>query len=207
MSKTKSEEPAMLRPPMTDHFATLQQSRRPWLDAAALKDTFHRLSAQQHPDTAGGDVDSFAALNAAWQTLREPASRLRHLIELEAPGLLARPVQIPPALADTFMRIAALRRTLEDFRKKLAAASTPLARALLAAEQRTLRSALESALADLAAAHERALAELRALDAAWPASLDALAALQQQLAFLSKWSTDLRESLFILHPSSFILPK
>ena len=207
MSKTKSEEPAMLRPPMTDHFAMLQQSRRPGLDAAALKDTFHRLSAQRHPDTAGGDADSFAALNAAWQVLREPASRLRHLIEMEAPGLLARPVQIPPALADTFMRIAALRRTLDDFRKRHAAASTPLARALLAGEQRTLKTDLESALADLDTAHEHALTELRALDATWPASLDALAALHQQLAFLSKWSTDLRESLFILHPSSFILPK
>ena len=183
---------------MTDHFATLQQPRRPWLDPAALKDAFHRLGAQRHPDTAGGDADSFAALNAAWQTLREPATRLRHLLELEAPDLLTRPAQIPPALADTFMRIATLRRTLEDFRKKHAAASTPLARALLAAERHTLKGQLESALADLDTAHERALDELRALDATWPSSLDALAALQQQLAFLSKWSTDLRESLFTL---------
>ena len=183
---------------MTDHFATLQQSRRPWLDAAALKDAFHRLGAQRHPDTAGGDADSFAALNAAWQTLREPASRLRHLIELEAPDILTRPSQIPPALADSFMRIAALRRTLEDFRKKHSAASTPLSRALLAAEQHTLQRDLEASLADLEAAHERALAELRALDAAWPAAFDLLAALHQQLAFLAKWSTQLRESLFHL---------
>ena len=183
---------------MTDHFATLQQSRGPWLDAAALKDSFHRLGAQRHPDTAGGDAESFAALNAAWQTLREPATRLRHLLELEAPDLLARTAQIPPALADTFMRIAALRRTLEDFRKRHSAASTPLARALLAAEQHAVKTDLESALADLDTAHERALAELRALDTAWPTSLDPLAALHQQLAFLAKWSTQLRESLFQL---------
>ena len=184
--------------PMTDHFATLQQSRHPWLDAAALKDAFQRLGAQRHPDTAGGDADAFAALNAAWQTLREPASRLRHLLELEAPYLLARPAQIPPALADSFMRIATLRRTLEDFRKRHSAASTPLARALLAADQHALKSGLESALADLDTAHEQALAELRELDVEWPARLDALAALHQQLAFLAKWSGQLRESLFQL---------
>ena len=39
---------------MTDHFATLGEPRRPWLDAEALKEKFHRLSGTVHPDRVHG---------------------------------------------------------------------------------------------------------------------------------------------------------
>ena len=72
---------------MPDHFATLAQPRRPWLDPEALRESFHRAAAQHHPDAAGGTDERFAALNTAHAILREPAARLRHLLELEAPAL------------------------------------------------------------------------------------------------------------------------
>lgn len=186
---------------MPDHFAALAQPRRPWLDPGALRESFQRAAARHHPDAGGGD-GHFAALNAAHAILREPASRLRHLLDLEAPDLPARAAPIPSALADLFMQLAAARRALEGFQKKHAAAASPLARALLAGEKATLHRELETARARLTAAHDDALAELRALDAAWAARTAAeweqLAVLQARFAFLAKWSAQLREDLFRL---------
>ena len=187
---------------MPDHFAVLAQPRRPWLDPEALRESFHRAAAQHHPDAAGGGDARFAALNAAHTILREPATRLRHLLALEAPELLARPAQIPPALAELFMQLAGHRRALDGFLQKESAAASPLARALLAAEKSALLRTLETALAQLDAAHAAALAELRALDAAWDAhdsvALENLSSLQARFAFLTKWTAQLREDLFKL---------
>ena len=188
---------------MPDHFATLAQPRRPWLDPAALRESFHRAAARHHPDAAGGTDERFAALNAAHAILREPAARLRHLLELEAPALLTRAAPIPPALGDLFMQLAARRHALEGFLQKQSAAASPLARALLAAEKTALHRDLETALAQLTAAHDSALAELHTLDAAWDAGatvadLENLAPLQARFAFLAKWTAQLREDLFKL---------
>ena len=187
---------------MPDHFATLAQPRRPWLDPEALRESFQRAAAQQHPDAAGGDATRFAALNAAHTLLREPAARLRHLLELTAPARLGIAAPIPPALSDLFMELAGLRRSFESFQQKESAAASPLRRALLAAEKFALRQILALALVRLGQAHETALAELRALDAAWdtraPAELENLAALQARFAFLAKWSAQLREAVFKL---------
>ncbi|MCE9611855.1 MAG: hypothetical protein K8R23_16785 [Chthoniobacter sp.] len=185
---------------MSDHFAALSQPRRPWLDPAALRESFHRAAAVAHPD-AGGDATIFAALNAAQAVLGEPASRLRHLIELEAPQLLTRAAPVPGEVADLFMQLATVRRAAEDYRKKHAATSSPLARALLAGEKAGVRVKLDAAIARLAIAQEQALAEVRALDATWATpAWEPLAALQARLAFLSKWSGQLREDLFQLGP-------
>lgn len=186
---------------MPDHFAILQQPRRPWIDDAALKEAFHRATAQQHPDIAGGSVDSASALNAAYAVLRDPAARLRHLLELEWTGPSA-PAGIAPDLADCFGRIGALRQASVALAKKEAAAQSPLSRALLAGDHAAHRNALEDAIAALVALENAAQEELRALDAGWAARHEttrfALAALQQRFAFLAKWHAQLREDLFRL---------
>lgn len=189
---------------MTDHFAILAQPRRPWLDADALKDAFHRAIAQEHPDVAGGSGEASAALNAAYAVLREPAARLRHLIELEWPGVTPTPASIPAALADFFGRIATLRQAGAALAKKEAAAQSPLARALLAGDRATLRRDFQSVLAELETAETAAHADLRALNAAWnPANVNAatqLAAAHQRFSFLAKWQAQLREDFFKLEP-------
>jgi len=76
---------------MTDCFELLQEPRRPWLDADALKARFLKLSAAAHPDRFHGGTESeraqandrSAELNAAYNTLRETRDRLFHLLELE----------------------------------------------------------------------------------------------------------------------------
>lgn len=195
----------MLResPRMPDHFAALAQPRRPWLDEDALKEAFHRASAAWHPDVAGsGDTVRFAAASAAYSALRDPVSRLRHLLELEAPEKLAAAQPIPPGLADLFMPMAEVRAALDAFRKKSAAATGALAGALLAEEKIVLRRRCEALLAELTAVHGDALDALRALDAAWePRAADAterLVVLHQHFAYLGKWRAQLSEALFQL---------
>lgn len=187
---------------MPDHFAILAYSRRPWLDDAALKDAFHRATAQQHPDVAGGSGEQAAALNAAYAVLRDPAQRLRHLLELEWPGAAAMPGSIAPELAEWFGKIASLRQAGAALAKKEAAAQSPLARALLTADRTAHRQALEEAITALAVLEKSAYEELRALDASWEARDEmthaGVAALQQRFAFLTKWQARLREDLFRL---------
>lgn len=186
---------------MPDHFATLSQPRRPWLDDTALKDAFHRATAQQHPDIVGGSGAEASALNAAYAVLHDPAARLRHLLELEWSGPSA-PAGIAPDLGDCFGRIGALRQSGVALAKKEAAAQSPLSRALLAGDHTAHRRALEDAIAALVALENAAQEELRVLDARWAARDEAtrlaLAALQQRFAFLSKWQAQLREDLFRL---------
>lgn len=187
---------------MTDHFANLALPRRPWLGPEEIKVAFHRLAAERHPDSPGGDAESFAATNAAWQILRAPASRLRHLLELEFSALDLASTQLPPSLADAFMDMAALLRALEDFRRRKAAASGALAGALLANDRGKLESRIRDALARIEAIIARALDEVRTIDASWPqrddTTAERLSALQRELTFAEKWSAQLREGLFVL---------
>jgi len=187
---------------MPDHFALLGQPHRPWLDEAALKDAFHRATAQQHPDVAGGSGAEAAALNAAYAVLRDPAARLRHLLELEWAPSTGVPAAIAPELADLFGKIAALQQTGAALKRKEAAAQSPLARALLAGVRAGYRRDLETALAALADAEASALGQLRAFDTGWDqrdqTTRDQLATVQQRFAFLAKWQAQLREALFQL---------
>lgn len=190
---------------MPDHFAALDQPRRPWIDPDALKDFFHRASAEWHPDVAGsGDAQRFAAVNAAYSALRDPVGRLRHLLELEAPEQLARTQAIPPDLAELFMRVAEIRQAIDGFFKKEGAATNALQRALLLQERMAFWHRGIALRDELDAAHEASLSMLRALDADWePRAADAperLAALQQRFSYLSKWRAQLGESLFKLQP-------
>ena len=75
-----------------DFFAWLGMPRRPWLDPEAVKERFHTLSREHHPDqqAAGSNAETdaaFARLNAAQAALRDPKARLRCLLELEHPGV------------------------------------------------------------------------------------------------------------------------
>ncbi len=185
-----------------DHFAVLGLPRRPWLSSDRLKERFHQLTASGHPDV-GGDAQAFAAINAAYATLREPAQLLRHFLELEAPeALVGAGASIPPALVDRFMEIATLRRATDAFVKQQSMAITPLARALLASERFTLHRDVENVQAELETLRARDHESLEREDAGWDARTDEaisrLAAIQQELTYLERWSAQLREALLQL---------
>src|SRR5204862_2338470 len=76
---------------MTDYFALLGEARRPWLDTEALKAKFLTLTANVHPDRVHKAIPAekqtahqlYTELNAAFNCLRGPKTRLLHLFELE----------------------------------------------------------------------------------------------------------------------------
>ena len=198
----------MEAPPPADFFALLGEARRPGLDPERVKDTFHRLSREQHPDAAAGSGhgdggEDFARLNQAQGTLRDPRARLRHLLELEYPEVrVAGPAVVPGALADLFAPVLTLLREIDALLAKKAAAPSVLAKALLARQEWTLREAAETLLEKLDDLHAAALEELRTFDAAWePRPPDAAARLVDfhgRFAYLSRWTEQLRERLFEL---------
>ncbi len=186
---------------MTNCFRVFDESPRPWLDAEALKEKYHRITAQQHPDIAGGSTQ-FAEINRAYQVLSDPVARLRHLLELEAPEALARKTEAPVEIAEYFTSIAHVRHEADAFFKKHDAAASPVAKALLAGEQYQVQEQLEEMIAKLQQEEEELLAGLRKLDALWDsnrsAALDELPRTWQSLVYIAKWLGMLRESLFRL---------
>src|ERR1051326_2841375 len=103
---------------MADFFALLDEPRRPWLDPELLKTRFHALTAAIHPDRvhSAGDEEKkaanlrYAELNAAYQCLREPKERLRHLLELERGERVEEVQQISTGAMDLFLEVSRLGR-------------------------------------------------------------------------------------------------
>lgn len=227
---------------MTDYFATLGEPRRPWLEEDALKKRFLALTSEHHPDVAKtaalqgenaqgsgssadftGPAPDFALINLAYQTLREPRTRLRHLLELErtehaeksgsegAPtASLPKHQPAPEAVGALFSKMGGMKHTSDTFLKKRSAATSPLAKALLMGEQLELQEKLEAWLAELEEEKERGMAVLPALDALWQESAEAenaahagqrsevlvaLGELAQLLGYLDKWIAQVREAL------------
>ena len=121
---------------LTDYFALLGEARRPWLEPENLKSKFLTLSSEVHPDRVHGarETDKKAAqehytsLNAAYNALREPRTRLAHLLELER-GAKPEAVQIVPnGLMDLFGKIGAVLRRADGLMAEKNAATSPMVR-------------------------------------------------------------------------------
>ena len=191
-----------------DFFALLGEERRPWVDRDRVKETFHRLSREQHPDQQAsgstGEADAvFARLNAAQAALRDPKSRLRCLLEIEYPEVkVSGPASVPQTLAELFAPIHELLRDIDALLARKAAAPSALARALMAREELGLQQAAQERLGELGTLHEQALEELQAFDARWeprpPDAAGQLLEFYHWFAYLSRWTDQLRERLFQL---------
>ena len=166
-----------------DAFSVLDLPRAPWVDAEVLKERFHRLGATRHPDAPGGSEAAFSELNTAWQTLREPASCLRHFLQLTAPESLAGATATPAELGDLFMEIAGRKQAAQHFLTAREKATTPLARALIEPQKLALGSQLDSTEVKL----NKVIAEVSAGVREENAQPDVLAAALSRLTFLANW--------------------
>ena len=201
---------------MTDYFTLLGQPRRPWVDLEALKEKFFALSTTVHPDRVHGADEtikaqadeSYAALNAAHQCLRETKLRLQHLLLLETgskPGDLK---TIPEDLVQMFSQVALLLRQTDPLLKEKAQAVSPMLKVGVLERAMphlgmisTLQTAIDSRRAELDG-------ELRALDAEWAGAVtnpqmreEALAGVQRLyhlFGFVDRWSAQLRERMIQL---------
>jgi curved DNA-binding protein CbpA len=183
---------------MADCFALLSLPPRAALDDETLQQAYIQASRNAHPDQEGGDAALSAALNAALETLKSPATRLKHLIEQHSQTPW-RPVPLEPALMSLFEQLGPLLQQSALFLSRKQAASTALAKALLASEEMRWREALESLNEQLEQHWQQLQAALPECDARLAAGDDRvwaeLQSLQARFAYLQKWRSQIRERL------------
>jgi curved DNA-binding protein CbpA len=182
---------------MEDAFSLFDLERRPLIDEAALKEKYLRLAAKRHPDLSDGDSEKFSLLQDAYKTLREPAARLRHLMELEFPDSDA-PSDFTPD-AQLFMSAGTAVQSAKAVFSRLENATTALARALLSPEIAAALRQVREAMKSVQHTMDQGKARLENFDARWPeVSATELAGLALSFTFLSRWLSQLSEWEFRL---------
>lgn len=194
---------------MVDYFALLNEPRRPWLDADSLKQQFLALSATAHPDKihSASDVEKagaakrFAELNAAYQCLAAPKSRLLHLLELESGAKPTDIRQIPHSLADVFAEVAVVCHNADGFLTEKANAVSPLVQVQFFERAQEWVEKLNALQKKLAGLYEQLLADLKSLDAQWTAGdaairrglLSNLEKLYRLFSYFNRWNAQIQE--------------
>jgi molecular chaperone HscB len=190
---------------MTDYFALLGETPRPWIDTDALKEKFLALSSQFHPDRVHQAPEAerraaderFAELNTAYNCLREPKKRLRHLLELERG---AKPVDIqavPQELMDFFFEIGKVLRSADELLKEKGRASSPVLKVQMFERAQEMTDQLNATQQKINASRDALFGELKEMnaerDSQSASSLDRLEDIYRLLGYYSRWSEQLRE--------------
>lgn len=196
---------------MIDSFALMGEPRRPWLDAEELRGKFLRFSAAAHPDrhreaapeARAGAQDHYAEMNAAYQRLRNPRDRLKHLVELESGARVTDVQQVPAELMDRFLEVGQLCAEADRWLARGAGNS-----ALLRAERFEAAQELSARLLKLndhlGAWEEELQGRLRSLDRQWTslgtggdraAVVAEMADLSRLYGFCARWTAQVRERL------------
>jgi len=191
---------------MTDYFALLGEVRRPWIDNNRLKQKYHQLTLQLHPDresrsqTTSEDTDSLAELNEAFRVLQDPKSRLQHLLMLEnAAPAAAR--SVPPRLANLFWDTGASLKNLDAILEKQSSTGR-LSQALGKSEIADAEMRTREILDRLRNLYNDALDKLRRTDPLWladPAAyVSTLVDLYDSFSYLSRLIEQVNERLLRL---------
>ena len=193
---------------MTDFFALLNEPRRPWLDADLLKQKFLSQSANLHPDKihSAGEAEKsaaakkFAELNAAYNCLAEPKSRLLHLLELES-GTKPKDIQqIPSGLADLFAEVATVCKSADNFIAEKNKATSPLLQVQLFERGQSWIDRLNELQKKLKELREKLNTELKSLDAQWDSEnrneiLRRLEELYRLFGYFNRWNNQIQERI------------
>ena len=182
---------------MTDHFALLDQPRRPWLDPDELKQTYHAKSLELHPDAqrqAGAEA-AFAQLNEAYQLLQDPKRRIHHLLALEG-RTPPRDSAVPDDLADLFPLVAQVTQQADAIRHKVETATAPLTRSLLKSQIVALQNRTAETLQRLRKLHADAITASQRLSMMSPLGDGEWLELQHlylRFSYLGRWIAELEE--------------
>ncbi|MGV3772753.1 MAG: J domain-containing protein [Verrucomicrobiales bacterium] len=120
---------------MVDYFALLGMPRQPGLDQEKLKQSFLEISSRQHPDKAASGEDAvevnskFTEINEAFHSLKNPKSRLLHLLDLEGFKEKERFQSINPEIANLFSEAGKLTQQADKLAKERRDASSPMMKA------------------------------------------------------------------------------
>jgi len=200
---------------MTDNFDLLNEPRRPWLDPEELKQKFLALTAAVHPDRSHHlsaperekAQQDYTALNAAYNCLREPKLRLRHLLELERGAPAKEIQQIPGELMDVFMEIGQACRQADAFIAEKNQATSPLLKVQFFARGQDEVEKLGTLQKQLGERRNSLMVELKNLDVAWmqrspdderTGLLDSLDALGRLFSYYDRWLMQLQERVIQL---------
>ena len=175
-----------------DWFQLLDLPRRADLDEGEIQDRHHAAIAESHPDKATNDAEReqfserSASLNQAAQGLKNPVTRLRHLLELVAPGGRG-DAGLDSGLMDLFSRVGSAVQSAEQVLAKKKEATTVLGQALLADEEAQVQEQLQAVLGEITQARD-------ALSFAVEEPVE-LRALYTRLSFLEKWENQVQGKL------------
>ena len=201
---------------MTDYFALLNEQRRPWIDPEMLKTRFLIISAEIHPDRVHlaspeerqAAQNRYAEVNAAYQCLREPRDRLRHLIELERgekPNAIQR---LPSDMMDWSVAIGQLCREVDRFLTQRANADSAMLKAQQFRDALDWTERLRGAQQNLAPALAGLADTLKNLNPVWESAtalgpaerraqlpLEQLENIYSQLSYLCRWHAQISERI------------
>ena len=191
---------------MTDYFALLGEVRRPWIDNNKLKQKYHQLTLQMHPDlgsrnqATSEDTASLAELNEAFRVLQDPKLRLQHLLMLEnAAPVAAR--SVPPALANLFWDTGASLKNLDAILEKQSGTSR-LTQALGKSEIVDAEKRTREISDRLKSLYNDALDKVRRTDTLWladpAAHVSTLVDLYDSFSYLSRLIEQVNERLLRL---------
>jgi curved DNA-binding protein CbpA len=198
---------------MSDPFATFNLKVRPWLEADVVQQTFVALAGQTHPDLKHSteSEQSFQAVTAAHQILRDPVRRLEAALQLECPDILSTPEGqfFSSELSDLFMSVATLSRQITAFCGQQAktaetqgTSTSPLSAAVLRSESFSLRSDLDQLTRKVNQHWERCENQIRAADSVWerrtPEMLRHLTSVYREMCYLKRWKSELKEADLLL---------
>ncbi len=196
----------------TDHFALLGEPRRPWLDVEMLKEKFHQLARECHPDRVHGSSNEakdsanqrHTELNHAFTTLRETKERLAHLLELEGDTKPSVVQEIPASLMNLCMDVGALCQRVDSFLASTPASESPMLQAGRFAQSLEHQDAVQAMMNKLCTQLEAVDAELRELNHAWETApndtmraqslpLKRIEELWRLVSYLTRWTAQLQE--------------
>lgn len=186
-----------------DSFSLLSLPRAAALDEAVLHRAFTELSRTSHPDHGGSEAMA-AQVNAAYETLRSPDRRLKHLLEVAGPpdAKAWRTVPLDESMMSLFSSLGTAMDASAKFLERKAKASSALAKALLTGEEMQHRESLERIGFELAGHLSAMESQLPDLDAALETddgtAWQRLAVMQARFAYLAKWQAQVRERLLAL---------
>ena len=200
---------------MTDYFALLGEPRRPWIDPDELKKKFLELSSEVHPDRTHQALAAqrqeaerrYSELNSAYNCLREPKERLRHLIEMERGGKPTEISSIPPEMMEEFLKVGQLCKLADALLAEKAQTASPVLKVRLFEQGQELSGQLGVKQQEIKGREELLFKELKTINAKWEANdsetgskhkeqtLRRLEEIYRLLGYFARWSEQIRERM------------
>ncbi len=199
---------------MNDYFALFEEPRRPWIDPDSLKQKFLALSAQVHPDRVHQAPEAerqaasqrFSEFNAAYNCLREPKERLRHLLELELGAKPADIQRVPAEMMNSLFEVGSLCKEVDSFLADNTKVTSPILKVQQFEHGQAWTEKLNALQQKIGSRREELLVELKAMNPIWESAtttsgtdktlpLERLDEIYRLLGYLTRWSAQIQEKI------------